>query len=115
LRNALSVLPPPHRVEIGRNDKVIFARRHVCEKKKQGDSAKPLNRAKLSDAERSFRSRIYQLASGQWFLRGALSNRSSKCGKPNCHCANGELHQSVYLGQGHPGKLRQICIPEPWR
>ena len=61
------------------------------------DMAEPLIRAKLSAAERNFRSRIAQLASTQWFLRGTLSERSSKCGKPNCRCANGELHESVYL------------------
>jgi hypothetical protein len=77
--------------------------------------AEPFTRAKLSAAERSARSRIAQLASGQWFLRGTLSDRSSKCGKPNCHCANGELHQSVYLVQSHDGKLRQLCVPKPWR
>ena len=81
------------------------------------DMAEPFNRAKLSAAERSFRSRIAQLASGQGLLRGTLSERSSKCGKPNCHChcANGELHQSVYLVQSHAGKLRQICVPKVWR
>src|SRR5450755_2089482 len=79
------------------------------------DMAEPFIRAKLSAAERNFRSRIAQLASGQWFLRGTLSERSSKCGKPNCHCANGERHQSVYLVQSHAGKLRQICVPQPWR
>lgn len=79
------------------------------------DMAEPLHRAKLSAAERSFRSRIAQLASGQWFLRGTLSNRSSKCGKPNCHCATGPLHQSVYLVQSHAGKLRQICVPKAWQ
>jgi hypothetical protein len=61
--------------------------------------ADPLIRAKLSAAERNFRSRVAQLASGQWFLRGTLSERSSKCGKHNCHCASGALHQSVYLVQ----------------
>jgi hypothetical protein len=75
----------------------------------------PLHRAKLSASERSFRSRIAQLASGQWFLRGTLSQRSSKCGKPNCHCASGEMHQSLYLVQSHAGKLRQICVPKPWQ
>jgi hypothetical protein len=79
------------------------------------DMADPFHRAKLSAAERSFRSRIAQLASGQGFLRGTLSERSSKCGKPNCHCTNGELHQSVYLVQSHAGKLRQICVPTAWR
>ena len=77
--------------------------------------AEPFNRAKLSAAERSFRSRIAQLASNQWFLRGTLSDRSSKCGKPNCHCANGEKHRSVYLVQSRAGKLRQICVPKAWQ
>lgn len=77
--------------------------------------AEHLNRAKLSASERSFRSRIAQLASGQWFLRGTLSQRSSKCGKPNCHCATGAMHQSVYLVQSHAGKLRQICVPKAWQ
>ena len=77
--------------------------------------AEPLIRTKLSAAERNFRSRVAQLASSQWFLRGTLSDRSSKCGKPNCHCAKGELHQSVYLVQSHAGKLRQLCVPKAWQ
>ena len=72
----------------------------------------PLHRAGLSAAERRLRSRIAQLASGQRFVRGALSERSSKCGKPNCHCADGEGHRSLYLVQSHAGKVRQICVPK---
>lgn len=80
------------------------------------DMADPFNRAKLSAAERNFRSRVAQLASGRCFLRGTLSERSSKCGKPNCHCATGEKpHQSLYLVQSHGGELRQICVPKVWR
>ena len=74
----------------------------------------PLNRSKLSATERNFRSRISQLSSGQWFLRGTLSERSGTCGKPNCRCARGELHKSLYLVQSQAGKLRQICVPKAW-
>jgi uncharacterized protein DUF6788 len=74
-----------------------------------------LNRAKLSATERNFRSRIAQLASGQWFLRGTLSERSGKCGKPNCRCARGKLHKSLYLVQSQEGKPRQICVPKAWQ
>lgn len=74
-----------------------------------------LSRAKLSPAERSFRSRIAQLASGQWFLRGTLSERAGKCGKSNCHCTKGELHRSLYLVQSQAGKPRQICVPQAWQ
>lgn len=75
----------------------------------------PPRRAKLSAAERSFRSRIAQLAAAQLFLRGTLSERASKCGKSNCHCVSGELHKSLYLVQSQAGKLRQICVPLAWR
>jgi hypothetical protein len=75
--------------------------------------ADPFNRAELSAAERSLRSRLAQLASGQRFLRGTLSERSSKCGKPNCHCADGEGHRSLYLVQSQAGKVRQMCVPKP--
>jgi len=77
--------------------------------------ADAVSRAKLSPAERHFRSRIAQLASGTWFLRGVLSERHSKCGKPSCHCATGELHHSLYLVQSQQGKLRQLCIPKLWQ
>ena len=72
-------------------------------------------RAALSSAEREIRSRIAQLVSGRWFLRGTLSERSGKCGKPTCHCAKGELHRSLYLVQSHGGKPRQTCVPQAWQ
>lgn len=75
--------------------------------------ASRLSRAELSATERGLRSRIAQIASGERFLRGTLSERSSKCGKPNCHCADGEGHSSLYLVQSQVGKVRQICIPKP--
>jgi hypothetical protein len=71
-----------------------------------------LHRAELSAAERGLRSRIAQLTSSVRFLRGTLSDRSSKCGKPNCHCAKGVGHGSVYLVDSHAGKIRQTCVPK---
>ena len=73
-----------------------------------------MNRASLSSAERDFRSKLAQLAHDNWLLRGSLSVRTRKCGKPTCHCASGELHASLYLVQSHDGKPRQLCVPKPW-
>lgn len=73
------------------------------------------HRAKLSAAERNFRSQFARLALNRWFLRGTLSERLGKCGKPNCRCARGELHKSLYLVQSQGGKLRQICVPQAWQ
>ncbi len=74
-----------------------------------------ISRAELSAAERSLRSRLAQLASGARFLRGSLSERSSKCGKLNCHGADGEGHRSLYLVQSHAGKVRQLCVPKAFQ
>ena len=75
----------------------------------------PLPRSQFAAAERSLRSRIVQLAASHLFIRGTLSDRSGKCGKPNCRCANGALHPSVYLVQSHAGELRQNCLPKAWQ
>jgi uncharacterized protein DUF6788 len=74
----------------------------------------PLHRSGLPPSERRFRSRIAQLASSQWFLRGTLSERFRKCGKSNCRCAQGDPHKSLYLVQSHAGRPRQICVPKVW-
>ena len=74
--------------------------------------ASRLSPAELSATERGLRSRIAQIASSERFLRGTLSERSSKCGKPNCHCVDGEGHRSLYLVQSDTGKVRQLCIPK---
>jgi hypothetical protein len=74
-----------------------------------------ISRAELSAAERSLRSRLAQLTSGERFLHGSLSERVGKCGKPTCHCAQGEGHRSLYLVQSHAGKTCQICVPRAWQ
>ncbi len=74
--------------------------------------ASRLSRAELSAAERGLRSRLAQIVSSERFLRGTLSERSSKCGKPNCRCATGEGHTSLYLVDSRDGQIRQLCVPK---
>ena len=71
-----------------------------------------LSPADLSATERGFRSRIVQIASGGRFLHGTLSERSSKCGKPNCRCAEGTQQQASDIGLASSRKVRQLCIPK---
>ena len=73
-----------------------------------------MTRSSFSDSERRRRSRLAQIAHTQRFLRGTLSARRGRCGKPNCHCARGELHASWYLVQRQGGKLCQLCVPRAW-
>ena len=45
-------------------------------------------------------------------LRGSLVERAVRCGKPSCRCADGELHNAVYLSVTHRGgRTEQISIP----
>ena len=45
-------------------------------------------------------------------LRGSLLRRSIRCGKPNCHCAEGEGHPVVCVGVSLPqGKTVQVSLP----
>lgn len=73
-----------------------------------------MNRMQFSSKERSQRSRIAQLGSSHRLMRGTLTVRSRRCGKPNCHCACGQLHVSLYLVQSSKGKPRQIFVPKEW-
>jgi hypothetical protein len=73
-----------------------------------------LTRSSLSEADRRRRSRLAQIAHTQRFLRGTLSLRHGRCGKPNCHGARGEPHTSLYRVQSHEGQLRQWCVPKAW-
>ena len=74
----------------------------------------PLSRSRLPAGERKRRSRLTQIVSGQRFLRGTLAPRRRRCGKPNCRCARGELHASLYLVQSQGGKPRQVFVPKEW-
>jgi hypothetical protein len=74
----------------------------------------PFSHSRLPAGERKRRSRLTQMVSGQRFLRGTLAPRLRRCGKPNCRCAQGELHASLYLVQSQGGKPRQVFVPEEW-
>lgn len=71
-----------------------------------------VNKSKLPEPERRRRSRAAQIVSSQSLLRGSLSVRKITCGKPNCKCASGEPHLSLYLVQSQKGKPRQLYLPK---
>ena len=73
-----------------------------------------MQRTQLSDRERRRRSRLAQLIHEARFLRGTLSLRNIRCGKPDCHCSRGELHACLYLVRRQEGKLRQMFVPRQW-
>jgi hypothetical protein len=54
-----------------------------------------------------------QIGDPEATLRGALTTQQRRCGKPGCHCAQGELHGPyVYLSVGRAtGRPRLVYVP----
>lgn len=73
-----------------------------------------MNRTEFPAVERGRRSRVAQLSHYSRLMRGTLTVRSRRCGKLGCHCAQGELHVSLYLVQSQNGKPRQLYVPKEW-
>jgi hypothetical protein len=68
----------------------------------------------MSERERKLRSQINRLFSQQGLIHGTLITRKRVCGKPNCRCTRGQLHESLYLVATEGGKSRQMYIPTSW-
>jgi hypothetical protein len=65
---------------------------------------------------RARRRRLAQrLGDPEMTLRGSLISQGRRCGKPACHCAEGELHGPyTYLSVGRgTGTARLIYVPPP--
>ncbi len=45
-----------------------------------------------------------------WFLRGSLIVLRRRCGKPTCHCAQGQPHPTPALSYSQRGKTRLITL-----
>lgn len=48
-------------------------------------------------------------------MRGTLITRFIRCGKPNCRCANGEGHKSLYLSSYYNGKTQLDSVPKAYK
>ena len=44
-------------------------------------------------------------------LRGSLIRLRRKCGKPNCHCAQGQPHSCPALSYSQRGKTKLLTLP----
>lgn len=70
-------------------------------------------RAQMTKQERESRSKLKPLISYRELLKGSLTVRKQKCGKPNCKCANTDYrHICLYLTRGKQGKIEQLYIPK---
>jgi len=70
-----------------------------------------IQRAQMSADERHLRNRAAQMLNGQGLLHGSVVVRKRLCGKPNCHCVEGERHRALILTVRFEGRTEQLHIP----
>ena len=71
------------------------------------------SRTGFSARDRAARSRLVKLlSSAQPLARAGLVTMARVCGKPTCHCAQGDKHVSLYLAARLGKKRQMIYIPE---
>lgn len=44
-------------------------------------------------------------------IKGTVYEQRRKCGKPTCHCADGEPHRSMMLSWSDQGRTKLMTIP----
>lgn len=72
-----------------------------------------MRRVRMTSKEREYRSKLKPYISYQELLKGSLSVRRQKCGKPNCKCAKTSYrHICLYLIRRKDGKFEQLFIPK---
>lgn len=70
-------------------------------------------RAQMTKQEREARSKLKPYISHQELLKGSLTVRKQKCGKPNCKCANTDYrHICLYITRHKDGNIEQLFIPK---
>src|SRR5687767_1099400 len=71
----------------------------------------PAPRNHRPPAEREARSRLLKRCADAPLLRGSLVSMRRSCGKPGCHCVEGEKHLSLYLAMRVGKQRKMIYIP----
>ncbi len=70
--------------------------------------------SRLRQRKALLRRRFQLPRSLEGMLPGSLSLSHFRCGKPNCHCAQGEGHPTWSLTYMVQGKRRVLYIPPDW-
>jgi hypothetical protein len=70
-----------------------------------------LLRTKLNDTHTQIQQLIQDFQARRPLLPGSLYTLKRRCGKPNCHCVDGQLHTSTVLSYRGEQKPRTISPP----
>lgn len=68
-------------------------------------------RAQLRQAQQQLPALLEEYFGRGPLLPGSIYLLRRKCGKPNCHCARGELHESTALSYRGEGRPRNVSPP----
>ena len=73
-------------------------------------------RQRLLDVESKLISLIESLVDERGpVVRGVFQSHGTRCGKPNCKCAQGDLHPTAVLAISQKGERRNVYVPIPDR
>jgi hypothetical protein len=68
----------------------------------------------MADTERKLVEQLVATLRGGRIMRGNTLTMRRKCGGKNCRCTRGELHESLYVGQGAEGTTKMAYVPSDW-
>jgi len=68
-------------------------------------------RSQLLDAQHQLPQLLEKCLGREPLLPGSIYTLRRKCGKPNCRCSRGELHESTVLSYRGQGRPRNISPP----
>jgi hypothetical protein len=64
-----------------------------------------------TNIRRMLEGRLKQVSARKPALAASLVSFERKCGKPGCHCADGEKHRGHQLTYNDRGKTRTVYVP----
>lgn len=70
------------------------------------------HRAYFPPAQRKARSQLAQIVHQQGLIRASLVTMTRVCGNPNCRCARGQKHVSLYLSRSSGGRTQKLFVPK---
>lgn len=69
-------------------------------------------RQRLAEAGKEYQRQLEMLLRERGpLIRGSFGTRARVCGRPNCRCTDGRLHESKYLTASDRGRVRQVHVP----
>lgn len=68
----------------------------------------------MAEAEKKLVEQLVDVLRAGRVMRGNTVIMRRKCGGKNCRCTRGELHESLYVGQGTEGTTRMAYVPADW-